>query len=394
LKRYRVGDVLRLERRGVLIDPLAEYRLIGVYSFGKGIFHREPTLGADLGNYRFFRVVPGDLVLSNIQAWEKAIGYATERDAGCVGTHRFLTYVPRNGLVDTNYLRYLFLSDRGFRLIQKASPGSVTRNRTLAIDRFEDLEIEVPPIEVQRVVASELDAANGCLHAAQQAMARGEGLLRHLVDAGVESFLAAGSGKSNWRIERLGDVAEINPSPVPVDSEAIVAFVPMAAIDQITGSIIDVEHRPARDVRSGYKQFRAADVIFARITPCMQNGKAAVVEGLGAEIGYGSTEFHVIRPSDSVEPRWIHRIVRTRAFREAAALRFTGTAGQQRVPADYLRGANIPVPRTREEQRVALRELDHILTNGQRLSELRSGQRVRIQALERSLLNRAFAVHL
>ena len=64
VNRVRVGEVLHLERREISIEPTYEYSLIGVYSFGKGIFHREPMAGADLGNYRFFAVQPGDLVLT------------------------------------------------------------------------------------------------------------------------------------------------------------------------------------------------------------------------------------------------------------------------------------------------------------------------------------------
>src|ERR1700722_12942595 len=154
----RVGDVLKLERRVIPIEPTNSYELIGVYSFGKGIFHREPTIGADLGPYRFSQVREGDLVLSNIQAWEGAVALAGAQDDGCIGTHRFLTYVPVDGLVDTNYLRYFFLSERGIELIRRASPGTIVRNRTLGIRAFAALEIPVPPIEVQRERVDRLEA--------------------------------------------------------------------------------------------------------------------------------------------------------------------------------------------------------------------------------------------
>ncbi len=157
MQRVRVGDVLKLQRRQVSIDPTSEYKLIGVYSFGKGIFHRDPLRGADLGAYKYFEIHPGDLVLSNIQAWERAIAYATPVDQGTIGTHRFLSYIPIDGKIDTNWAHYFFLSKPGFALIEKAAPGSVTRNRTLAIARFENLEIPLPAMTDQRRVASKLD---------------------------------------------------------------------------------------------------------------------------------------------------------------------------------------------------------------------------------------------
>jgi len=148
---------LALERREVAVDPTAEYTLVGVYSFGKGLFHHEPKLGAELGAYRFFAVAAGDLVLSNIGAWEGGIGYATDADNGVIGNHRVLTYTPRDRRIDANWVRWYLVSERGMTLIRGAAPGTVMRNRTLAMDRFEALEIPLPPIDEQRRVADRLD---------------------------------------------------------------------------------------------------------------------------------------------------------------------------------------------------------------------------------------------
>lgn len=177
VERVRVGDVLLLTRREVAINPVDQYRLIGVYSFGRGIFHREPKRGSELGDYRFFTVEPGDLVLSNIQAWEGAIGFATEVDIGTVGTHRFLTYVPINGRIHTDWARWYFLSEPGMELIRQAAPGTTMRNRTLAIDRFEALEIPLPAIDEQRRVADLLDRIRGVVTESTRHAARIEALI-------------------------------------------------------------------------------------------------------------------------------------------------------------------------------------------------------------------------
>lgn len=164
MRRVKVGDVLELQRRPVEIVPGDEYVLIGLYSFGKGIFHRNPRLGADLGDYKFSEVVPGDLVVSNIQAWEGAVGYATNVDRNTIGTHRFLCYTARNDAeIDTNWARHYFLSSTGFPQIQTAAPGSVTRNRTLAQARFEAIEIPLPDIDDQRRTAARLDGVSSTL---------------------------------------------------------------------------------------------------------------------------------------------------------------------------------------------------------------------------------------
>jgi type I restriction enzyme, S subunit len=156
-ERARVGDVLQLERRPVEPDPTREYVSIGIRSFGKGIFHYEPAPGDRLGKLRFFEVVPDRLVVSNIKGWEGAVAVSTETEAGCVASNRFLTYAPIDDRIDVGWARWYFLSDPGLKRIQQASPGSADRNRTLAITRFEALEIQLPPIDEQRRVANRLD---------------------------------------------------------------------------------------------------------------------------------------------------------------------------------------------------------------------------------------------
>ena len=170
MRRAKVGDVLQFQRRRVEIDPEEKYTQIGIYSFGKGIFHRDPQLGIDLGNYTYSSVLPGDLVLSNIGAWEGGIGFATGAELDTIGSNRFLSYTTCDpNEVDTNWVRYFFLSPAGFPLIQQAAPGSVARNRTLARGRFEGIEIPLPSITKQRRVASNLDrVAALCLSVEQR----------------------------------------------------------------------------------------------------------------------------------------------------------------------------------------------------------------------------------
>jgi type I restriction enzyme, S subunit len=216
VERVRVGDVLTLQRREVAIDPMTEYQLVGVLSFGKGIFHREPTPGAELGDYRFFAIRPGDLVLSNIQAWEGAIGFASERDAGTIGTHRFLSYVPAGGRIDTNWARWFFLSEPGMSLIRQAAPGTTVRNRTLAIDRFEALEIPLPSIDEQRRVAQQLDNVSSGVERLASARTRSS----QLASAIPLAICAQLERETQLSWTRLGDVLEFVRDPCDIDPVA------------------------------------------------------------------------------------------------------------------------------------------------------------------------------
>ncbi len=158
-----------------------------------------------------------------------------------------------------------------------------------------------------------------------------------------------------WPTKPLGEVCTVNPKLAASDApgaDAEVTFVPMAAVDEISGTIPRPEHRRYSEVAKGYTPFGENDVLFAKITPCMQNGKAAVASNLCNGFGFGSTEFHVLRSTGSVLPRWVFAFIRQPAFRSAAEASFTGSAGQQRVPADFLITFPIPVPPLAEQERI------------------------------------------
>ncbi|MEV3908657.1 restriction endonuclease subunit S [Streptomyces canus] len=167
--RTRVGSIMELSRTSISIDPEQKYSQIGVYSFGKGIIRREPQLGSTLSKLKYYQIPAGALVLSNIQAWEKAIALSDESDVEYIASQRFLPYVPKKqDEIDTGYMRYYFLSDAGHPLILKSSPGTTARNRTLGIKAFENLTIPLPKKETQLHIASMLDSAYEVLRRMKQ----------------------------------------------------------------------------------------------------------------------------------------------------------------------------------------------------------------------------------
>ena len=131
-----------------------------------------------------------------------------------------------------------------------------------------------------------------------------------------------------------------------------VSFVPMAAVSEVSASVTDTIERPFSEVARGYTAFRNNDVLFAKITPCMENGKVAIARNLRNDIGFGSTEFHVIRAGKRVMPEYLWFFMRTREFRNEAKSRMVGAGGQQRVPADFVSSASIPLPPLPEQHRI------------------------------------------
>lgn len=149
------------------------------------------------------------------------------------------------------------------------------------------------------------------------------------------------------RTVAIEEVADINPS-VParirtLPGETPVPFLAMASVSE-NGKASYTEPRALQGVVKGYTHFERGDVLLAKITPCFENGKAALLEDLPAEFGFGSTEFHVLRPNERVDPRYLFYAVWNPRFRRALSEIMTGSAGQKRVPADTVRAYRIPLP--------------------------------------------------
>lgn len=159
---------------------------------------------------------------------------------------------------------------------------------------------------------------------------------------------------SNWAEALLSEVTEINPpNPSKVPSEsALISFVPMASVEELTGRMDATVAKEWSEVRKGYTRFQEGDVVMAKITPSMENGKAALARGLIGGVGAGTTEFHVFRPREGVAGRFVLHYVLQESFRRQARARMTGTAGQLRVPTQFLEEQQLPLPPTNEQQRI------------------------------------------
>lgn len=144
-----MAEVAPIVRRPVMIEPDGKYLELGVRSFGKGVFHKPTLIGAELDWQKLYRIHTGDLVISNIKAWEGAIAVASNNDHERVGSHRYITCVPQDNIITSGFLCFYLLSDEGIKQVQAASPGSADRNRTLAIKRLEKIKISTPPFNKQ-----------------------------------------------------------------------------------------------------------------------------------------------------------------------------------------------------------------------------------------------------
>lgn len=145
-----MAEVAPLVRREVVIDPEQSYTELGVRSFYKGAFHRRTVPGSDFSWQDLYRVQTGDLIFSNIMAWEQAIAIAQPEDDSCVGNHRMLTCEANADLAVPGFLWYYFTTEEGFAKIYAASPGTAARNRTMTAPSLMAIDVPTPPLAVQR----------------------------------------------------------------------------------------------------------------------------------------------------------------------------------------------------------------------------------------------------
>ena len=183
---------------------------------------------------------------------------------------------------------------------------------------------------------------------------------------------------NTWVWLQLREVAEVNPRKVSLQyvADKQVNFVPMAAVREEFGGIDVSMMRPYSEVQKGYTQFQEGDILAAKITPCMENGKVAVVPPLAGKCGYGSTEFHVVRPGEAVEGRWVAHFLAQESFRREARMNMSGSAGQLRVPTEWLANEWMPVPPINEQHRIVAK-----------IEELFSDLDAGVAALERAKAN-------
>lgn len=191
----------------------------------------------------------------------------------------------------------------------------------------------------------------------------------------------------NWDFTQLASVADVNPGRTkPLSDADDVSFLTMGDVSE-DGRVISRQVRLYQDVAKGFTSFIDGDVLVAKITPCFENGKGALVSSLLGGIGFGSTEFHVIRAfPDSAVPTFLHLHTRTDVFRRLGGKNMVGSAGQKRVPTEFLRQYPIAIPPLPEQQKIA-----SILTTVEEKLDVISHQIEANQALKQGLMQTLFS---
>jgi type I restriction enzyme S subunit len=197
-----------------------------------------------------------------------------------------------------------------------------------------------------------------------------------------------------WVKTTLGEVCAMNPpfdENLPDHTE--ISFIPMAAVEEETGRLDASLVRTLASVQVGHTPFKENDVVFAKITPSMENGKIALAKGLRNGLAYGSTEFFVFRPYEVLLPRFLLYFLLGPSLREDAERHMTGAVGQKRVPADYLSTYEFMLPPTSEQERIVAK-LDAALLGLERATIAAHRAQGRLQRYRAAVLRSAIAGEL
>jgi type I restriction enzyme S subunit len=243
---------------------------------------------------------------------------------------------PNDKLVNSRFLMYELQGKR--HMLEKLAHGVAQKG--IYLRQVESLPVDLPSMEIQLKIVTKLD------NIARIIMLRNWQLNK--LDELVKSRFVELFEDPNIPKVRLGECCIINPKKSSdnrlSNNDLMVSFVSMSDVSE-NGQVVTRHHKQYKSVKSGFTYFAENDVLFAKITPCMENGKGGIAKGLLNGIGFGSTEFHVLRPISGVtNSYWLYELTSFPQFRKAAEVNMTGSAGQRRVPASFLANYRVSLP--------------------------------------------------
>ena len=265
-------------------------------------------------------------------------------DGICSGDITVIEAIP--GKILPELLPFVIQNDKFFDYAVQGSAGSLSPR--VKWEHLKKYSFELPSIDEQKVLANKLWAAYRLKESYKKLLSATDEMVKSRF---IEMFGNPLSSIQKNELKRLGDCCHINPrrSNVSLNENDLVSFVPMPAVNE-NGYIDGATDEEYGKVKKGFTYFENDDVLFAKITPCMENGKGAVAEGLTNGIGMGSTEFHILRPIKGISnPYWLLALTRMPIFRERAAKNMSGTGGQRRVGSAFLENFMVGLPSISEQ---------------------------------------------
>lgn len=318
---------------------------------------------------------PGDLLVNCMNVVSGAAGVS--RWTGAISPVYYALF-PRTNEINIWYYHYIFRLKTFQRsllglgkgiLMHESDEGVLTSVRMrISMDYLGNVILPIPPKVEQDRIVRYLDWKIGKLNKVISRKNKEIHLLKEQRKAIIDDGILYGFGNRKtkdsgiywlgnipheWEVLPIKRVAKVNASVAELiknmDDKEMVTFLPMENVSA-TGEIDVSIKKKLEQVRTGYSSFRRGDVVVAKITPCFENGKGADLSSLDTAVGFGTTEFINIRPSDKILSEYLYLITMTRPFRILGEEIMTGSAGQKRISADYIKNFTIGIPNINEQK--------------------------------------------
>lgn len=324
-KSVKIGDICRVingraYKKEELLDS-GKYPVLRVGNF----FSNRNWYYSDLELEPDKYCTKGDL----LYAWSASFGPKIWDGGKCIYHYHIWKLKPDEDVVNKYFLYYI-LNRETEAIMEDGGRGLAMIHITK--EGFEQRQIPLPPLSVQEEIVAEIEAYQKIIDGAK---------------AIVENYKPHIDIDPDWEMVELGEVCEVNPQKSElkgVDEDLEVSFLPMADLNENQIDFEPKQSKSLKEVIKGYTYFRDDDVLLAKVTPCFENGKAGIAKGLLNGIGFGSSEYYVIRPNEKILSTWIYLNVTTNDFRKRGKNNMTGTGGLQRVPKDFVETSVIPLP--------------------------------------------------
>ncbi|GHO96266.1 hypothetical protein KSF_063140 [Reticulibacter mediterranei] len=286
----------------------------------------------------------GDVILTR-EAPLGEVGMIKTDDYIFLG-QRLMQYRANPCYLDNRFLLYAFQDRVLQEQIRLLGSGATVEH--MRVPDAEKLIIRLPPLPEQHAIATALSDIDALITSLDKLIAK----KRDIKQATMQQLLTGKirlPGFSGHGSAKLGDFFELNPSRTRLKDSDLVTFIGMEDVSE-SGSIINQSILPLSSVKKGLTFFERDDILVAKITPCFENGKGACLDTLKTKVGFGSTEFHVLRAKKNANPRYVFYQTQTAEFRKRLETEMIGTAGQKRVPAQAIINYPLPVLHLKDEQ--------------------------------------------
>ncbi len=345
----RLEQVFTEIRNGVNVTQLdqeANFRVSRIQTISDGSINLAKTKFTNDAVKPEFFLKWGDILLSHINSIDHLGKTAIflNNDESVVHGINLIRLQPDISQIDPLFAIRVFKTKRFIDNVKSFAQKAVNQASVKTSD-LRAIEIPLPPLEVQKEIVAEIEGYQKVIDGAR---------------AVLDHYRPHIPINPEWPMVQVKDVCRVNPQKSEIrnlEENTTVSFVPMADLGMNCVDFTLQQSKTLSEVGASYTYFCENDVLVAKVTPCFENGKAGIARGLKNGIGFGSSEFIVLRPLEHTLAEWVFGFITTPAFRITATAKMTGTGGLQRVPREVFETYKIPLP-PMETQRQIVAEIE------------------------------------